>query len=135
MVKGELRANFKILKVLEEVRIKFVLVLILKPKKLIYLLSMSEDKREGVESKSEFTLTIKPKEPAECDVEALADKIKTTFVLEGATVGTYGVQEFGFGIKFLLQGFTTIDSKCTSDDVSKKLIELFDEIDTADIEY
>ena len=96
----------------------------------------AEDKREGVECKSEFTLTIKPCEPAECDVENLANRIKEEVKIDGCSFGSYEIQEFGFGIKFLLQSVTTVDSKCTQDDVSKKLVEHFTGIiDTADVEY
>ena len=97
---------------------------------------MSEDKREGVTSRTEFALTIKPIDPTECDIEDLNNQIREKVVVEGLSFGSYRTEDFGFGIKFLILNCTTVDGVTDPGVASSKIVETFkDIIQSAEQEY
>ena len=91
------------------------------------------EKKGVVAAKSMLTLDVKPFDD-ETDLQALAKKIKSEIVMDGLVWGTvHELKPLAFGIFKLVITAIVEDEKVSTDDLTEKIEEYEDEVQSVDI--
>merc|ERR1711970_1228587 len=90
-------------------------------------------KKGAVVAKSMITIDVKPFDD-ETDLEVLAKKIKSEITMDGLVWGsTHKLVPLAFGIKKLVITAVVEDDKVSTDDLTEKIEEYEDEVQSVDI--